>query len=190
MQLPIEISYRGVAKSDEIETLVRDKAARLDKFCDHISRCDIIIEQPNHAQHSGSPFHVRIDVTVPPHHELVVNEKPTRHEMHEPLTKVIGDAFRALERPLQEITQRPPQKVKTHNADGAHAMVSKLFAADGYGFITDMQGRDVYFHRDNLRNGDFDQLKVGTEVRFEEVSNEKGAHATSVRIVSTGGSRL
>ena len=95
-----------------------------------------------------------------------------------------------MERQLKEITQRQHHKVKTHDADVAHAMVSKLFAADGYGFITDMQGRDVYFHRDNLRNGDFDQLKVGTEVRFEEVSNEKGAHATSVHIVSTGGSRL
>ncbi len=189
MQKPIEISYRGVAKSDEIETLVRDKAARLDKFCDHVSRCDVIIEQPNHAQHSGSPFRVRIDVTVPPHHELVADEKPTKHEMHEPLTKVIGDAFRSMERQLKELTARQHHKVKTHE-DGGHALVSKLFAADGYGFITDLQGRDVYFHRDSLKNGDFDRLKVGTEVRFDEVSSEKGAHATSVHIVSTGGSRL
>ena len=189
MQLPIEISYRGVAKSDEIETLVRDKANRLDKFCDHISRCDVVIEQPNHAQHSGSPFRVRIDVTVPPHHELVVDEKPTKHEMHEPLTKVIGDAFRSMERQLKELTARQHHKVKTHD-DGAHALISKLFAADGYGFITDMQGRDVYFHRDSLKNADFEKLKVGTEVRFDEVSSEKGAHATSVHIISTGGSRL
>ena len=189
MQLPIEISYRGVAKSDEIETLVRDKASRLDKFCDHISRCDVVIEQPNHTQHSGSPFRVRIDVTVPPHHELVADEKPTKHEMHEPLKKVIGDAFRSMERQLKELTARQHHKVKTHE-DGAHALVSKLFAADGYGFITDLQGRDVYFHRDSLKNGDFETLKVGTEVRFDEAHNEKGAHATSVHIISTGGSRL
>ena len=189
MQLPIEISYRGVAKSDEIETLVRDKAARLDKFCDHISRCDIIIEQPNHAHHSGNVFRVRIDVTVPPHHELIADEKPGKHDMHEPLVKVVGDAFRNMERQLKELTAKQHHKVK-HHEDGPHAMVSKIFAADGYGFITDMQGRDVYFHRDSLKNGDFDHLKVGTEVRFDEVSNESGAHATSVHIVSTGGSRI
>ena len=90
---------------------------------------------------------------------------------------------------MKEITQRQHHKVKTHE-DGAHALVSKLFAADGYGFITDLQGRDVYFHRDSLKNGDFETLKVGTEVRFDEVSSEKGAHATSVHIISTGGSRL
>ncbi len=189
MQLPIEVSYRGVAKSDEIEALVREKASRLDKFCDHISRCDVVIEHPNHAQHSGSPFRVRIDVTVPPGHELVADEKPTKHEMHEPLTRVIGDAFRNMERQLKELVARQHHKVKTHD-DGAHALVSKLFAAEGYGFITDLQGRDVYFHRNSLVGMDFDKLKVGAEVRFEEISDEKGAHATSVHVVSTGGSRL
>ena len=88
------------------------------------------------------------------------------------------------------MTDRQHQKVKTHHDEGAHALVSKLFVADGYGFITDLQGRDVYFHRDSLKNGEFETLKVGTEVRFDEAHNEKGAHATSVHVVSTGGSRL
>ncbi len=114
MQLPVEISYRGVTKSDEIEGLVRDKAARLDKFCDHITRCDVIIEHPNQAQHSGNPFRVRIDLTVPPGHELVVDEKPGKHEMHEPLSKVINDSFKHMERQLKELTERQHQKVKTH----------------------------------------------------------------------------
>ena len=121
MQLPVEISYRGVAKNDEIENLVRDKANRLDKFCDHITRCDVIIEQPNHAQHSGSPFHVRIDVTVPPGHELVVNEKPVKHDMHEPLAKVINDSFKHMERQLKELTERQHHKVKSHGEQNGYS---------------------------------------------------------------------
>ena len=189
MQLPVEISYRGVDKSDEIEALVQGKADRLNKFCDHITRCDVIIERPNHAQHSGSPFHVRIDLTVPPGHELVQNEKPTKHDMHEPLTKVINDAFHHMERQLTDLVDRQQQRVKTH-AEQPTALVSKLFPADGYGFITDLQGRDVYFHRDSVVNGDFERLKVGVEVRYEETQSDKGAHATTVHIVSTGGSRI
>lgn len=106
MQLPIEITYRGVEKSDEIDDFIRDKAARLDKFCDHITRCDVIVEHPNHAQHSGNPFHVRIDLRVPPGHELVVHEKPVQHEMHEPLTKVVNEAFKAMERQLKDLVDR------------------------------------------------------------------------------------
>ena len=129
-------------------------------------------------------------MTVPPHHELVSDEKPTKHDMHEPLSKVVNDAFRHMERQLKELVDRQHHKVKTHDTEQPHALVSKLFPADGYGFITDLQGRDVYFHRDSLVNGDFERLKVGVEVRFEETQSDKGAHATTVHIVSTGGSRL
>ena len=66
MRLPIDISYRGVEKTDEVDNLIRAKAARLDRFCDHISRCDVAVERPNHAQHSGNPFRVRVDVTYRP----------------------------------------------------------------------------------------------------------------------------
>ena len=106
MQLPVDISYRGVEKSDQLDALIRDKASRLDRFCDHISRCDVVVEQPNHAQHSGNPFRVRIDVTVPPGHELVADERQNAHEMHEPLSKVINDAFKAMERQLKTLVEK------------------------------------------------------------------------------------
>ena len=106
MQLPIGISYRVVEKSDQLEELIHSKAARLDRFCDHISRCDVVVEQPNHAQHSGNPFRVRIDVTVPPGHELVADERQNAHEMREPLSKVINDAFKAMERQLKTLVEK------------------------------------------------------------------------------------
>jgi ribosomal subunit interface protein len=106
MQLPIEISYRGVDKSDQLEDLIRNKAARLDHFCDHISRCDVVVEHPNQAQRNGNPFRVRIDVTVPPGHELVADERQAEHEMHEPLSKVINDAFKAMERQLKTLVEK------------------------------------------------------------------------------------
>ena len=106
MQLPIEISYRGVEKSDQLDQLIRSKAERLDHFCDHISRCDVVVEHPNHSQHNGNPFRVRIDLTVPPGHELVVDEKQSEHEMHEPLSKVINDAFKTMERQLKTLVEK------------------------------------------------------------------------------------
>ncbi len=188
MQLPLEISYRGVPKSAEIDALVRAKAQHLDKFCDHISRCDVMIEQPNHAQHSGNPFHVRLDVTIPPGHELVSDERPAKHEMHEPLSKVVSDAFKHMERQVKDLVQRQRSEVKNHAEQ--HALITKLFPEEGYGFITDLQGRDVYFHRNTLVHGAFEELKIGAEVRFVETHGEKGPQATTVQVVSTGGSRI
>src|ERR1700732_5603177 len=92
MQLPVNITYRGVDKSDAIEQLVLDKAERLEKFCDHINRCDVAIEQPNHAHQKGNPFRVRIDVHVAPRHELVAEERQMDNGSHKPLNKAIHDA--------------------------------------------------------------------------------------------------
>ncbi|MEP6808740.1 MAG: HPF/RaiA family ribosome-associated protein [Chthoniobacterales bacterium] len=115
MQMPVEISYRGVEKSEEIDALIRAKAERLDHFCDHITRCAVAVEKPNHAQHSGNAFRVRVDVTVPPGHELVADEKQNEHEMHEPLSKIINDAFKNMERQVKELVERQRHEVKTHS---------------------------------------------------------------------------
>jgi len=114
MQLPINITYRGVEKSEAIENFVLEKAARLEKFCDHINRCDVAIEQPNHAHQKGNPFRVRIDVTVPPGHELIADEKQMDNGAHQPLTKVIHDAFKTMERQLRHLVEKQHHEVKTH----------------------------------------------------------------------------
>ena len=186
MQLPVEISYRGVEKSDEIDNLIHTKAARLDKFCDHISRCDVAVERPNLAQKAGNPFRVRIDVTVPPGHELVADERQNEHEMHEPLTKVINDAFKTMERQLKDLVERQRREVKTHTEP--RALISKLFG--DYGFITDASGIDIYFHRNAVINSAFEELKVGMEVRFDESHGEMGPQASTVQVISTGGPRI
>jgi ribosomal subunit interface protein len=106
MQRPVNITYRGVEKSEEIDQFILEKAARLEKFCDHINRCDVAIEQPNHAHHKGNQFRVRIDVTVPPGHELVADEKQMDSGAHAALTKVIHDAFKTMERQLRHLVQK------------------------------------------------------------------------------------
>jgi len=94
MQLPLKITYRGLEKSEKIDDLVVEYAGRLEKFCDHINRCDVAIEQPNHAHHKGNQFRVRIDVTVSRGHELVSDEQQKDNGAHDPLNKVIHDAFK------------------------------------------------------------------------------------------------
>lgn len=59
---------------------------------------------------------MRLDITVPPGHELVADERPTEHEMHEPLSKIVNDAFKTMERQLKELVQRQRSEVKTHES--------------------------------------------------------------------------
>ena len=106
MQLPVNITYRGLEKSENIDNLILEYASRLEKFCDHINRCDVAIEQPNHTHHKGNQFRVRIYVTVSRGHELVADEKPTDNRAYEPLAKVIHDAFKTMERQLRHLVEK------------------------------------------------------------------------------------
>ena len=106
MQLPLNITYRGVEKSVKIDDLVLTYAARLDRFCDHINRCDVAIEQTNKTHHKGNPYRCRIDVTVRPRRELVADEEQKDNGSHEPLSKVIHDAFKTMERQLRHLVEK------------------------------------------------------------------------------------
>jgi ribosomal subunit interface protein len=106
MQLPVNITYRGLEKADGIDELVAEYAARLEKFCDHINRCDVAIEQPNHAHQKGNPYRVRIDLTVSRGHELVAEETQNDNGAHKPLTKAIHDAFKTMERQLRHLVEK------------------------------------------------------------------------------------
>src|SRR5262249_17305075 len=100
MQLPVNITYRGLEKSDKIDNLVMTYAARLDRFCHHSTAADAAIKQTNPPHHKGNPYRCRIDVTVRPRHELVSDEQQKDNGSHEPLAKVIHDAFKTMERQL------------------------------------------------------------------------------------------
>jgi ribosome-associated translation inhibitor RaiA len=114
MQLPVKITYRGLEKSEKIDNLVLNYAERLERFCDHINRCDVAIEQTNHTHQKGNPYRCRIDVTVSRGHELVAEEKQTDNGSHEPLAKVIHDAFKTMERELRRVVEKQRREVKTH----------------------------------------------------------------------------
>ncbi len=66
-----------------------------------------------------------------------------------------------------------------------HGVVSKLFRDEGYGFILQDGGGEVYFHRNALHGLTFEELEDGTEVAFNVEEGEKGPQATTVNPVPT-----
>ena len=57
---------------------------------------------------------MRIDVTVPPGHELVAEEKQLDGSAHDSLSKVVHDAFKTMERQLRHLVDVQRHKVKAH----------------------------------------------------------------------------
>ncbi len=106
MRVPIEITYRNVAKRDDIEQLIHDKADKLNEFHDGIVSCRISLEQDQESKRSVKQFHVRISLRVPPGKELVVHQKSNEEGSGESIRTVISDAFKTMGRQLKKLKQK------------------------------------------------------------------------------------
>jgi ribosomal subunit interface protein len=182
MELPVQISFRGVPQSDAIEAKVRERVARLERYHDHIMGCRVMIEAPHRRHHQGKLFHVRIDLTVPGG-ELVVTREPAEHHAHQDVYVAIRDAFDAAQRRLEDHARRQRGAVKAHEPRPL-AEVCRLFSKDGYGFIRTPDGRELYFHRNSVLDDAFDRLAIGSHVEFAEELGEQGPQASTIRISS------
>jgi ribosomal subunit interface protein len=114
MQVPLEITFRGVPHSDAVEARIREKAAKLEQFCDNIISCRVAVEAEHHHQHQGNLYKVRIDLSVPQKH-IVVSRDHHDKQSHEDFYVALRDAFAAATRQLEEHMRIQRGQVKTHN---------------------------------------------------------------------------
>jgi ribosomal subunit interface protein len=180
MELPLQITFRNMDSSEAIAAKIRERAAKLDRYHDHIMSCRVVVEAPHRHHLRGHLYHVRVDVTVP-NGELLVTRDPPQHEAHKDVYVAIRDAFDAAARQLEDYARRQQGRVKVHEAP-PEARIARLFLAEGYGFIETPDGREVYFHKNSVIGERFDRLEVGREVRFVEEQGENGPQASTVRV--------
>ncbi|NWF62353.1 MAG: HPF/RaiA family ribosome-associated protein [Fischerella sp.] len=181
MQLPLQITFHKMTPSEAIEAKIRRCAAKLERFYNRIISCRVIVDAPHRHQRNGKQYHVRIDLTVP-NAELVVNRYPPKHQSYEDIYVAIRDAFDAAKRELQDYARLRRHETKTHELP-PYGRIGKLFPEEGYGFIETADGDEVYFHKNSLCNGDFEQLQLGDKVRFAYSQGNKGPQASTVRLL-------
>ena len=197
MNLPLQVTLRHVEEQG-LELLVREQVAKLERFCNDIVSCRVLIEMSGRRRH-GNLYHVRIDLGVPGE-EIVVEREPSIHaslavaavgettksaetgRAHRNPRRAVLDAFAELRRRLQDYVRRRRGDVKTHAEPLLPGTVERLFPAEDYGFLTTPDERQVYFHRDSVLNNRFDLLRIGSAVRFVEEMGEKGPQASTVRV--------
>lgn len=173
MKVPLQITSRNMSLSEAAEEAIREKVDKLDAFFDRITSCRILVEAPHRHSHQGVLYNVVVDITVPGS-ELVVKREP-----HEDLYVAIRDAFEAARRQLQSYARKRRGEIKAHD-EAPFGHVSQLFSEEGYGFILTPDGREVYFHRNSVRNGGFDQLEKNAAVHYVEEEGEEGPQASAV----------
>jgi cold shock CspA family protein/ribosome-associated translation inhibitor RaiA len=182
MQVPLQIIFEHIGQSDALEAAVRQEAQRLERFYDRITSARVVIARPQHRHHKGDTYCVRIHIAVPGGKHVDITRDPAVTGRHEDAHVTIRDAFDAAGRQLQDQVRKLEGAVKAHEAP-PHGVIVSLVPERDHGFIAASDGREIYFHRNSVDGGKFDDLEVGQEVRFSEAVGDKGPQATSVRPV-------
>jgi cold shock CspA family protein len=185
MKLPLQIAFHNMPHHAETESVIRGHAQWLDNFSDRIMSCRVVVDRPHLHQKEGYHYQIRIDLKIPGR-ELVVKRESRQHAEHQDLEIVIREAFDEVRRQLEDHTHLQRGEVKAHEPQ-AHARVIKVFPAAGYGFLQTPDGREIYFHKNSVLKANFEDLTVGTEVRFVEELGDKGPQASTVTLVGRHG---
>jgi ribosomal subunit interface protein len=171
--LASQITIRDIPPSAPLELLIRKHIEKLTRFYDRISSCRVVIELAQKHKHQGKLYNVRIDTTVPGK-ELVVTRK-----VNQDIYVAIRDAFKAIQRRLEEYSRKRHGRVKSHN-DVMHGHIARMIPQEGYGFIEGVDGHEYYFSMTNVSHPQFAQLSIGDAVEYFSEQQGEGRQAHHV----------
>lgn len=175
-QLPLQVTFRHMPRSEALEALIREKVDGLESFHPSLVSCRVVVEQEAMHHQQGHRFNVRIDLHVPGH------EFATTREHDEDVYVSLRDAFDAAKRWLEDEIRQQRGDVKRHETP-QHGTVVRLVPEDRYGFIEAADGTELYFTADNVVSPSFEALAPGMPVQFIE---DAGAEGPQARRVSVG----
>ena len=120
------------------------------------------------------------------HDVLVVVQIPghtiTAEKHHDSFEEAIHDTFDALALELDKIREKRASHTIDVGTPPERGVVTKLFPDEDYGFIAIEDGTEVYFHKNAVRDMEFEELD-GMEVSLNVEPGEKGLQATVVQPV-------
>jgi cold shock CspA family protein len=181
----LELRMVDVPDREAVEALVHTEAEKLERHTGSVTSCKVAIEQPHAHPTSGAQWRARIEVRLAGADPFVVRREPNDGDTNDPLSKVVRDAFAAADRRARELKRQMRGEQKQHPGQQMHAIVIELHPEEDYGLLYTMNGRKVYFHRNSLAGFDFEALREGMGVAFEEVEGDEGPQASTVRVIDS-----
>jgi cold shock CspA family protein/ribosome-associated translation inhibitor RaiA len=187
MEVPLQIAFKNLDSSTFIENLIRERAGRMERLHANIISCRVVVQVPHRSPESGKPpIGVSVEVEVPGKKRLIGKDEQERHEAKNDQYAVVSRAFEAVERQLKSDADVKRGDVKRHEGDGETGRIVRLFPNEDYGFIEVRGSTDLYFTRNAVNGGNFDDLEVGTMVEVSRATTEgpMGPQASSVKLLN------
>jgi len=185
MQTPLELAFKDIEPSEDIKALVAEKVAHLETFFDGITSCHVYIRAPHQSQRKGNLYEVTIELRVPGD-ELVVRRDQDDTAEHHHLKVAVRDAFAAMAQELKRWKAQIKGDVKTHGGP-LQGKVVEIHHDEGYGQIIATDHRLIYFHKNSVVDGNFEDLQPRDTVELVVKTGESeiGPQASTVRPISS-----
>jgi cold shock CspA family protein/ribosome-associated translation inhibitor RaiA len=196
MILQPHITFRNMESDPKLEKAIAKEITTLERFFARLMTCRVVVEAPRRA---NGLHRVRIEA-VAPKKNVVVDHTPSLHGVlrstgeekktkkseparsHRNPERAIHEAFQEMRRRLQDHAQRLELKVKQHGESDV-ARVLRIYPGEDYGYLETPDGQQIYFHRNSVLGGHFDQLREGAKVHFAVENGEKGPQASTVELI-------
>jgi ribosome-associated translation inhibitor RaiA/cold shock CspA family protein len=188
LQVPLEIAFHNLDSSPRAEQEIRARVANLEKLYDRLVSCRVRIDKRAKDLTGAIPPVVRIELGIAGRNELVVSHEPDhllRKYQHPDLHKAINEAFRKAERQLLDLKEQREDRAQgiAHDTQNQSlGQIAEVTPEEDFGFLMTKEGGLLYFHRNAVLSGDFDQLGRGDEVHYNEDIGDTGPIATKVRV--------
>jgi cold shock CspA family protein/ribosome-associated translation inhibitor RaiA len=186
MQVPLEIAFHNIKSEKWAQELIRTRVVELEEIYGRLISCRVRVDQRAKNSSDTIPPVVRIELGIPGRKELVVSHEPEHLErkfQRPDLRNAIHEAFRIAERQLRDLKEQRERRTKEQHHDSenqALGQVAELTPEKDQGFLITNEGSLLYFHRNAMLSGDFDQLRRGDEVYYVEDFGDTGPSATKV----------
>lgn len=186
MQVPLEISYHNIDKSETAEDAIRAHVADLEEIYDRITSCRVRVDQRAKNESRSIPPVVRIELRIPGHKNIVVAHEPDhllRKYQSPDLYNAINEAFRIAEERLQALKEMREPATRASGAAGEVqflGQVAEIYPLQDYGYLMNKDGALLYFHRNSILSGNFDYLVRGAEAYYVEEDGDTGPLAKKV----------
>jgi cold shock CspA family protein/ribosome-associated translation inhibitor RaiA len=191
MQVPLEVAFHNIEGSDWAEREIRERVADLERIYGRLTSCRVRVDQRAKNNNGTIPPVVHIELGVPGRPDLVVSHEPDhllRKYQRPDLHKAINEAFRIAERRLIDIKEQRDGRTKEPHHDGPNQALGQIAEIDTggeFGFLLTKEGALLYFHRNAMLSGNFDDLRRGHEVHYVEAMGDTGPVASKVRVKKT-----
>ena len=187
MQIQPEIAFHNIDATEDAQAMIEDHIARLERIYDRLTTCRVRVDQRNKNQNGTIPPVVHIEISVPGAKDIVVSHEPghLQRKFQAPdLHNAIHEAFRIAEQRLSKYKDKLTDKTSVHTHEAALefvGQVAELQPDKDFGFLMTKEGGLLYFHRNSVLTGNFDELRRGDDVSYIEEMGDTGPTASKVR---------